>query len=140
MKHCMSRMKNHKMKNEECRMKNNGKNGKERKNGKCSFSFHLMISEKKRKIATSISVFLNHFRFFRCYSSFGAKRPFFILHLITFLLLVSSETITAQSSYQMAGPYEVIARDGEFRHTKGGSERDMEAAFDMATKGQDSER
>ena len=52
-------------------MKNNGKNGKERKNGKCSFSFHLMISEKKN--ATRISVFLNNFRFFRCYSSFGAK-------------------------------------------------------------------
>ena len=53
--------------------------------------------------------------------------------------MVAAETTTAQSSYQMAGPYEVIARDGEFRHTKGGSERDMEAAFDMATKGQDSE-
>ena len=37
--------------------------------------------------------------------------------------------------YQMAGPYAVIARDGDFRHTKAGSERDMKAALDFAQKG-----
>ncbi len=37
--------------------------------------------------------------------------------------------------YQMAGPYAVIARDGDFRHTKAGSERDMRAALDFAQKG-----
>ena len=36
----------------------------------------------------------------------------------------------------MAGPYEVVARDGEFRGSKGGSERDMKAAWDCAQKGQ----
>lgn len=39
------------------------------------------------------------------------------------------------SAYQMAGPYEVIARDGPYRHTKGGSERDMKAALDFAENG-----
>ena len=35
----------------------------------------------------------------------------------------------------MAGPYEVVARDGEFRHTKAGSERDMLAALRFAETG-----
>lgn len=34
--------------------------------------------------------------------------------------------------YVMAGPYEVIARDGEFRASKGGSERDMWTARQLA--------
>ena len=42
----------------------------------------------------------------------------------------------AQLSYQMAGPYEVVARDGKYAHTKGGSERDMWTALDFATKGE----
>ena len=41
-----------------------------------------------------------------------------------------------QGEYKMAGPYEVVARDGEFRKSKGGSERDMKAAWDCALKGQ----
>ncbi len=39
------------------------------------------------------------------------------------------------ATYRMAGPYEVVARDGEFRDTKGGSERDMRAALDLANAG-----
>ena len=35
----------------------------------------------------------------------------------------------------MAGPYEVVARDGEYAHTKGGSERDMWTAWQCAQKG-----
>ena len=35
----------------------------------------------------------------------------------------------AQSDYKMAGPYSVIARDGAFRNTKGGSENDFAAAY-----------
>lgn len=35
----------------------------------------------------------------------------------------------------MAGPYEIVARDGEHRRTKGGSERDMRAAYDLAVAG-----
>jgi len=36
------------------------------------------------------------------------------------------------SDYRMAGPYEVIARDGQFANTKGGSERDMWTAWQSA--------
>ena len=39
----------------------------------------------------------------------------------------------------MAGPYEVVARDGEFRSSKGGSERDMKAAWDFAKEGKHDE-
>ena len=53
-----------------------------------------------------------------------------------FLFLITLwPQIQAQIAYQMAGPYEVIARDGEYRHTKAGSERDMRAALDFALKG-----
>ena len=41
----------------------------------------------------------------------------------------------AQSDYKMAGPYEVVARDGQYRSTKAGSERDMRAAWDLALQG-----
>ncbi len=55
--------------------------------------------------------------------------------LLTVLSLAASLQGVAQTHYQMAGPYEVVARDGESRHTKGGSERDMRAAFDYAQRG-----
>ena len=45
----------------------------------------------------------------------------------------------AQTEYKMAGPYEVVARDGEFRGSKGGSERDMKAAWDFAREGRHDE-
>ena len=44
--------------------------------------------------------------------------------------------LQAQTTYQMAGPYEVVARDGQYRSSKGGSERDMKAALDLARKGE----
>ena len=40
-----------------------------------------------------------------------------------------------QSDYKLAGPYEVVARDGKYRSSKGGSERDMKMAWDCARKG-----
>ena len=40
------------------------------------------------------------------------------------------------ADYKLAGPYEVVARDGQFRGSKGGSERDMKAAWDCARNGQ----
>lgn len=43
--------------------------------------------------------------------------------------------INAQSEYKMAGPYEVVARDGQYARTKGGSERDMKTAWDFARAG-----
>ena len=38
-------------------------------------------------------------------------------------------------AYKMAGPYEVVARDGQYANTKGGSERDMWTAWQLAQKG-----
>ncbi len=40
-----------------------------------------------------------------------------------------------QNKYQMAGPYEVVARDGQYAKTKGGSERDMWQAWQSAQQG-----
>ena len=37
--------------------------------------------------------------------------------------------------YRLAGPYEVVARDGEYAKTKGGSERDMWQAWQSAKAG-----
>ncbi len=42
-----------------------------------------------------------------------------------------------QSDYKMAGPYEIVARDGQYGKTKGGSERDMWTAWQCAKAGQD---
>ena len=47
--------------------------------------------------------------------------------------------LPAQSEYKMAGPYEVVARDGEYARSKGGSERDMKAAWDLAREGRHDE-
>lgn len=41
----------------------------------------------------------------------------------------------AQTGYKMFGPYEVIARDGQYRHTKNGSEKDMAQALLLARQG-----
>ena len=41
----------------------------------------------------------------------------------------------AQSDYKLAGPYEVVARDGQYAKTKGGSERDMWQAWQHAQQG-----
>lgn len=60
-----------------------------------------------------------------------------IMTLLLFVVLLTNAQ--AQATYQMAGPYEVIARDGEHRHTKAGSERDMQAALDFAQKGDTAE-
>lgn len=51
--------------------------------------------------------------------------------LATFMCVACLETY-AQLDYKMAGPYAVVARDGEFRASKAGSERDMKAARDLA--------
>ena len=53
------------------------------------------------------------------------------------ILFVCSMAALAQEAkqYKMAGPYEIVARDGEHRRTKGGSERDMYTAWQLAQKG-----
>lgn len=42
---------------------------------------------------------------------------------------------TDYSDYKMAGPYEIVARDGAHARTKGGSERDMWSAWQCALGG-----
>lgn len=42
---------------------------------------------------------------------------------------------TDYSNYKMAGPYEIVARDGAHARTKGGSERDMWTAWQCALGG-----
>ena len=71
------------------------------------------------------------------------KQNPFTQHLLLFIIchllfIISSVTVVAQE-YKMAGPYEVVARDGEFRGSKGGSERDMKAAWDFAKEGKHGE-
>lgn len=55
--------------------------------------------------------------------------------LVFFVGYFVSFTSTAQSQYKMAGPYEVVARDGQFSKSKGGSERDMWTAWQSAQRG-----
>ena len=55
--------------------------------------------------------------------------------LLRLLFLLTASTAMAQQSYQMACPFEVIARNGVFDHTKAGSERDMRTALQMAQSG-----
>ena len=50
--------------------------------------------------------------------------------------VAQSDNKTVESTYRLAGPYEVVARDGQYRNTKAGSERDMYAALTCAQNGQ----
>lgn len=52
------------------------------------------------------------------------------------LFLLSCLSFTAGAQYKMAGPYEIVARDGEYRSTKGGSEKDMWNAWQLAAAGE----
>ena len=63
------------------------------------------------------------------------------LFVTSFLFcILSTLQLSAQpGSYRMAGPYEVVARDGQFARTKGGSERDMWQAWQSAQNGQTDE-
>lgn len=59
------------------------------------------------------------------------KRLIIVLSLVICPLLQGY----AQDDYKLAGPYEVVARDGEYRKSKGGSERDMWQAWQRVQKG-----
>jgi len=59
-------------------------------------------------------------------------------HSILLFVLMAGIAVPAYAqdgTYKMAGPYEVVARDGQFAKTKGGSERDMYAAWRCAENG-----
>lgn len=60
-----------------------------------------------------------------------------ILALAMLAATIGGAAQTDYKNYRMAGPYEVVARDGEFRSSKGGSERDMWAAWECAKGGFD---
>lgn len=51
------------------------------------------------------------------------------------VMLLGSFNLCAQTDYKMVGPYEVVARDGQYASTKGGSERDMWTAWQCAKSG-----
>ena len=55
--------------------------------------------------------------------------------LTTVLAVMLAQCTWGQNEYKMAGPYEIVARDGQYRNTKAGSERDMKAALDFAKVG-----
>ena len=59
--------------------------------------------------------------------------------LLIVLLAVFAVPMFAQGGYKMAGPYEIVARDGQYAKTKGGSERDMWQAWQSAREGRTSE-
>ena len=52
-----------------------------------------------------------------------------------FFFLAMQLSVLAQTHYQMAGPYEVIARDGKYAYTKKGCEDDMHMALELAQRG-----
>lgn len=55
--------------------------------------------------------------------------------ILFFIMILWTSSISAQKDYKMAGPYEIVARDGTYRSSKGGSERDMWTAWQCAEKG-----
>lgn len=55
--------------------------------------------------------------------------------LLTMFLAMTLLPVGAQKEYKMAGPYEIVARDGKYARTKGGSERDMWQAWQSAIAG-----
>ncbi len=58
-----------------------------------------------------------------------------MLFAVLTLLAIMNVIEVWADDYQMAGPYEVIARDGQFAYTKSGSERDMWTAWQSAQHG-----
>ena len=58
-----------------------------------------------------------------------------LLISLSFVIFHLAFSFAQQSVYKMAGPYEVVARDGEFRKSKAGSERDMWQAWQSAQSG-----
>lgn len=58
-----------------------------------------------------------------------------LLISLSFIICHLSFSFAQQSVYKLAGPYEKVARDGEFRKSKAGSERDMWQAWQSAKAG-----
>lgn len=58
-----------------------------------------------------------------------------LIFSLSFVIYHLSFSFAQQSDYKLAGPYEVVARDGEFRKSKAGSERDMWQAWQRAQQG-----
>lgn len=58
-----------------------------------------------------------------------------LLISLSFVICHLSFCLAQQSTYKLAGPYEIVARDGEFRKSKAGSERDMWQVWQSAKVG-----
>ena len=54
---------------------------------------------------------------------------------LSMLSVLLCSGLQAQNPYTMSGPYEIVARDGQYGKTKGGSERDMWQAWQCAKAG-----
>lgn len=54
---------------------------------------------------------------------------------LSMLSVLLCSGLQAQNPYKMSGPYEIVARDGQYGKTKGGSERDMWQAWQCAKAG-----
>ena len=52
-----------------------------------------------------------------------------LLFILSFVICPLSFSFAQQSGYQMAGPYAVVARNGQYASSKDGSERGMWAAM-----------
>jgi hypothetical protein len=62
------------------------------------------------------------------------SRLILIIYCLSYVILPVSPQSNL-SDYKMAGPYEVVARDGQFRASKGGSEKDMWTAYECVKRG-----
>ena len=71
----------------------------------------------------------------RRYSSNKLVHRYMTRKILFAMMLLWTGFACAQENYQMAGPYEVVARDGKYAYTKGGSERDMWTAWQCAQQG-----
>ncbi len=58
---------------------------------------------------------------------------------VIFSLVFMAIGLSAQDDYKLHGPYEVIARDGQYAYSKNGSEQDMKMAWQLALDGRHAE-
>ena len=58
-----------------------------------------------------------------------------LLFILSFVICPLSFSFAQQSGYQLAGPYAVVARNGQYASSKDGSERDMWQAWQRARQG-----
>ena len=91
------------------------------------------VSEINKRVCFLFRSTLRNFATANVYKRNYQKMKRLILGLS--LIICHLSFCVAQSDYKLAGPYEVVARDGQYAKTKGGSERDMWQAWQRAQQG-----